>query len=92
MAIPNIAQPKMHSDITAFFTNGKNTLICSDYEGTAPTKQIEVFVDAITDENKQVIFLGDLFDYTSTCWKKMKTIVLLKCLNILLIIQINVVM
>jgi len=83
MAIPNISQQIMHSNITDFLTNGKQTLICSDYEGTSSIKQINVFVNAITDDNKQVIYLGDLFDNTSDCSKKSENYCSLKMLKYL---------
>lgn len=55
-------------DITDFLTNGKETLICSDFEGTMPLKQIEIF-EEVFKSDKQIIYLGDIFDNTGSCKK-----------------------
>jgi hypothetical protein len=59
----------MESNISDFLKNGLETLICSDYEGTMPLKQIEIFEDVFKNDYKQIIYLGDIFDNTSDCSK-----------------------
>ena len=55
---------KESTDITNFLINGKETLICSDFEGTLPTKQIENFQSVFSEKSKQIVYLGDIFDNT----------------------------
>ena len=60
----------INTDITNFLTNGKETLICSDFEGTLPIKQIENFESFFTEQSKQIVYLGDIFDNTGGCGDK----------------------
>ena len=73
--VPEVMAPKMlnstnypNPDITDFLTNGKKTLICSDFEGTMPLKQIEKF-EEVFKSGEQILYLGDLFDNTGGCKK-----------------------
>ena len=60
----------INTDITNFLTNGKETLICSDFEGTLPTEQIKNFESFFTEQSKQIVYLGDIFDNTGGCGDK----------------------
>jgi hypothetical protein len=59
-----------YTDITKFLTNGIETLIYSDFEGTLPIKQIENFKNIFGEEPKQIVYLGDIFDNTGGCGDK----------------------
>ena len=55
----NVSDEMMNnSDLSEFLK--KDTIIVSDLEGTAPTK----LLDEIMKRSKQVLYLGDLCDYT----------------------------
>lgn len=69
-------------DITEFLTNGKETLLCSDYEGTLPASQIQKF-EEVFKTDKQIIFLGDIFDNTGACKVGNKNYCALKTLKYL---------
>jgi len=53
-----------NTDITNFLTNGIETLICSDFEGTLPTEQIKkfesVFINSNIDSNNNLDLNQDL--------------------------------
>ena len=58
-SISNVnAEMMNNSDLSEFLK--KDTIIVSDLEGTAPTK----LLDEIMESGKQVLYLGDLCDYT----------------------------
>lgn len=79
-----MTETMMHSDITDFFTNGKETLICSDYEGTIPTAQMAKFQEVFSNPNKQVVYLGDIFDNTGDCKAKTENYCALNMLKLLI--------
>ena len=54
----NTSKTSTYYDLSIFLL--KETIIVSDLEGVAPTKQI----DSIMKSGKQVLYLGDLCDYT----------------------------
>jgi hypothetical protein len=59
-------QPTLDNYDLSTFINGKKTLLISDFEGTTPTAHFDKFKDyCTTGEDKNVIFLGDIFDNTA---------------------------
>ena len=57
-SIANTNRKALSGDLTHFLS--KETIIVSDLEGVAPTPQI----NPIMEGDKQVLYLGDLCDYT----------------------------
>jgi len=69
----------MDYNITQFLTSGEEILICSDFEGVLPKKQMDYFESVFTGKTidgdadfkaKRIIYLGDIFDNTGTCPEK----------------------